>query len=169
MSCREDRPVGDERKEAVQIRLSRGLARHSMTGLHAAGSLPAHFFVTVFSNSSPVTRQPRFHYPVLGFPIWHIFIPGVVLVLPDQEKSWFHNCPGNNHQSTCQELSCQFATASFPTRIRSQVSKTGLCISSVLPFRLLTWPPIDLEFNRFSLVDRSVRRRRWFSAGEAMQ
>jgi hypothetical protein len=122
--------------------------------MHAAGSLSTSLFVTVFSNSSPVTRQPRSHYLVLGFPIWHLFMAGVVLVTPDlvQEKGGSAIAPRNNHQSTCQELSCQFAIASFHTEFGFKCPKTGLCISSVLPFRLLTWPPIDLEFNRFSLA-----------------
>src|SRR5271163_3316612 len=52
MSCREDRPVGAKRKEAVQIRLSRGLARHGMTAVGRCkmhvDSLPAHFLSQYF-------------------------------------------------------------------------------------------------------------------------
>jgi hypothetical protein len=149
-----------------------------MTGLHDACCWLAFqliFCHSIFSNSSPVTRQPRSHYLVLGFPVWHFFMPGVVLVLPNPQtrprprKKVVLQLPGNNHQSKCQELSFQFATASFRTEFGLKCPKTGLCISSVLPFGLLTWPPIDLEFNRFSLADRFGDVKHWFSAGEAMQ
>jgi hypothetical protein len=115
-------------------------------------------FVTIFS--SPVLAS---HVPTIrssGFPIWHLFMPSVVLVLPNPhtrphpKKKVVLQLPGNNHQSTCQEPSLSICDRQLWHRIRSQVSKTGLCISSVLPFRLLTWPPINLEFNRFLLADR---------------
>lgn len=86
---RRSAPVGAERKEAVQNRLFTGLSASWHDGswaLHAAGSLLAHSLSQVFSNASPVTRQPRSHYPVLGFPIWHIFMPGRCLVLPAKKK-----------------------------------------------------------------------------------
>jgi len=54
----------------------------------------------------------------------------------------------------------------FRTEFGRKCPKQGYASHLVLPFRLLTWLPIDLEFNRFSLADRSVRRQRWFSAGE---
>jgi hypothetical protein len=132
----------------VQIRLSRGLARHGMTASWccmmraaccrlASSSLFCHSIFQFKSRHSTA----MFPLSVLGFPIWHVFMPGVVLYCPilkldlGLRKRWFPQLPGNNYQSTCQESPSQFATARFPHRIQSQVSKTGLCTRLCSLFR----------------------------------
>jgi len=144
MLCREDQPVGAARKEAVQIRLFTGLSASwydSSWALQDACRLASSLlFVPEFSSVSPVTRQPRF----LGFPIWHIFRPGVVLVLPNphnqtssKKKSWFHNCQGTITNQHAKNSLVNLRPPAFSHRIRSQVSKTGLCVSSCAPFQAL--------------------------------
>jgi hypothetical protein len=150
----------------VQIQLSRGLAHHGMTALHDAccmhharlqlAFLSQYFPIRVPPLDSHVpTISPRVSY-LARLHAWRCFVLPNPHTSPRLRKSGSRQLPGNNHQSTCQESPVKFATARFSHRIQSQMSKTGLCISVVLPFsgsqrgRLSTWGP-----NLFSLVDRS--------------
>lgn len=91
-------PPGAERKEAVQIRLSRSLARHSMTAklvLHDACCMLQPRLQLDFCHSIFPIRVPSLDSHV---PIWHAFMPGVVLYCPilttrpRPRKSGSRNC-----------------------------------------------------------------------------
>jgi hypothetical protein len=101
---------------------SLGLARHGMTAVGRC-KMQARFQLTfcpgIFqceSCHSPATfplSSPRVSY-LAHLHAWRCF--GIAQSSqPDlaQEKKLVPQLSGNNHQSTCQELSCQFATASF--------------------------------------------------------
>jgi hypothetical protein len=151
MSCRDDRRVGAERKEAVQIRtFSRGLARHGMT---AAGRCKdacwARFYLTLchkcFSNSSPVTRQPRSHYSVLGFPIWHIFMPGVVLVIAQSshqtssKKKVGSTIAREQSPINMPRTLLSICPPAFSHRIRVASVQNRVMHLVCAPFSVLTW------------------------------
>jgi hypothetical protein len=134
MSSRGDRPVRAERKEAVQIRLSRGLARQGMMGSWCCmitrcmlqARLQAHFLSQYFPIRVPSldghvpTISPRVSY-LARLHAWRCF------VLPNPQtsskKKWSRQLPGNIHQSTCQESPCQFATPGFDTEFSRKCPK----------------------------------------------
>src|SRR4051794_13417085 len=135
------------------------------------GSLLANSLSHLFPNSSPVTRPATFPVSGPGFPVWHLFMHGVGFwccpIHLVQEKV-DPQLPGNNHQSTCQDLSYQFATANFRTEFSRKCPKQDYPSRLLLPFRALNRGRLSTgSCKRFSLADRSLRRQQWFSAGEA--
>ena len=98
--------------------------------------------------SPPVSYLARLH-------AWRCFVLPNPHTRPRLRKKWFPQLPGNNHQSTCQESPSQFATARCRTEFSRKCPKQDYVLGCALFFGLLTWPPIDLGLNLFSLADRS--------------
>ena len=153
----------------MQIQLSRGLAHHGMgckLALHDARCmLQARLQLAFLSQYFPIrvppldshvpTISPRVSY-LAHLHAWRCFVLPNPPTSPRLRKKWFPAIAGEQSPINVPRIPSQFATARFSHRMQSQMSKTGLCISVVLPFsgsqrgRLSTRGP-----NLFSLVDRS--------------